>query len=104
MKKGELIYLKYLVQVYREAHIIICCQDILVHFPHENHTVEELTAIFNPTCKTLFCQLSPFRETNESDTLICLINLLISYQTLSLEWIIRHDNIELVGQWYDDDT
>ena len=35
---------------------------------------------------------------------MCILNLVISYPTLALEWIIRYDNVELVGQWYDEDT
>ena len=104
MTNAELIYLKHLVRLYREAHIIFHCQDIIIHFPLGNHTIEELTAIFNPVCKTLLCHLLPFRETIEGDTLVSIINLVVSYPTLSLEWIIRHDNIKLLGQWYDDDT
>lgn len=104
MKKGELIYLKYLVRLYKEAHIIFHCQDIIIHFPHRNHTIEDLTTIFNPTCKTLFSQLSPFRASVEGETLLCIVNLIISYPTLTLEWIIRHGNVELVGKWYDEET
>ena len=104
MTNGELTYLKYLVRVYREAHIIVHYQDILIHFPYENHTIEQFTVVFNPTCETLFYQLLPFKATVESDTLVCIINLLISYPTLSLEWIIKHDSMQLLGEWYDDNT
>ena len=93
-----------MVRLYKEAHIIFHCQDIMIHFPHRNHTKEELTAIFNSTCKTLFCQLSPFRASVEGETLLSIINLVISYPTLTLEWIIRHDSVELLGQWYDEET
>ena len=96
MTNGELIYLKHLVWEYMEAHIIVHCQDIIRHFPPRNHTAEELTAIFNPTCKALLCELSPFSTVVEDETLLSIINLMVTYPTFSLEWIIRHDNTKII--------
>ena len=79
MTNGELIYLKHLVRQYREAHIIVHCEDIIRHFPPRNHTAQELTTIFNPACKTLFCELSPFSTVAEDETLLFIINLVVTY-------------------------